>query len=219
MNISIISFHNGCTSAYYSGNLYNDEKVIDTIDIGFDPTGDHPLELVEMCRKEIRFCAFDIANAYAKSVEAILSLYSSYTDYVNKNWRDLRTSVVYVTYTNREDYHSVKSLLDGYGIQATYYMEQHLMALSCDYRDDYCCRILYENKFSDAHYTPYVCAILDAGQYSSTTVFKNKVEKTLRVRNEEIVYFLLACATQCYFTNNKRYPYLSYELDVMPRHR
>ena len=211
MSVAIISFRNGSVQAYYKNDWYNNDKVVKTLDIGYEPAGDHPVIISEGCRNEIRPLAFDIANAYAQGLEGILSFYSSYTEYVNKNWMELKSRKVYVTYTNLNECCSVKKLLDEYGINAIYWKEQHLMALSCDYRDDISCRIIYENKYCDAHYFPSFCEIINSGDCPVPAHLGYEVEKTFRLRDNEVKYFLIACATLRYCAD-KHYHEFSYDL-------
>ena len=215
MSVAIISFRNGCVQAYYKHNWYNNDKVVKTLDIGYEPAGDHPLTISELCRNEIKPFAFDIANAYAQGLEGILSFYSSHIDYVEKNWLKLKTERVYVTYSDQKEFFSVNKLFDKYGINATYWKEQHLMALSCDYRDDICCRIIYDNKFCDAHYCPYDCEIINSGNCPVPTNLGYKVEKTFRLRDNEVTYFLIACATLRYCAD-KHYHEFCYKLHESP---
>lgn len=212
MSLSIVSFRYGCIEAYHEGNVYVDEKVEYTIFTGYDPASDAHSSLIEQCRNEILPCAFDLANAFAQSVDTIFALHATPIEYIEKNWSDLQKGKVYVIYTDSYDLELVKRTLEMYGINATYYVEQHLMALSCDNHDDICCRILYDDKFCDAYYSPYVCRIKNAGYLPVPRNLQYRVEKTYRLLDSEIMWFMLASATLRY-CSDKHYREFLYDFE------
>lgn len=206
MSVSIISFRGGQLSSYCFGNIYNDDQVLTTLEMGYNPAADCPLSMVEFAQQELKPTVFGIANAYAQSLEGILGMGQSLEKYIEDEHLNLSKGITYVTYSKKDEFDAAHKLLKKFDIDGIIIKEQNLMALSCEYNDDICGRIVYDDKYVDAHYCPYSYELLRSGFCSDldANVPNYRVEKTFRIRDNEIVFFLLACATYLY-CQKKRY--------------
>ena len=211
MSVSIISFRGGQLSSYCFGNIYNDDQVLTTLEMGYNPAADCPFPMVEFAQQKLKPSVFEIANAYAQSLEGILGMGLSLEKYIEGEHLNLSKGITYVTYSTKDEFGIAHKLLEKYNVDAIIIKEQNLMALSCEYTDDIICRIVYDDKYVDAHYCPYSYELLRSGFCSDleANAPRYRVEKTYRIRNNEIVFFLLACATYLY-CQKKRYTGVSY---------
>ena len=200
MSVSIISFQRGVVHSYIDGNIYNDDSVLPQLDMGYNPAADFPLPMVELAQQELKPTVFGIANAYAQSMEGILGMGLSLEKYIEGERLNLSKGITYITYSTKNEFDIAHKLLEKFDIDGIIIKEQNLMALSCEYDDDICCRIVYDDKYVDAHYCPYNYELLRSGFCSDLEANApfNRVEKAYRIRNNEIVFFLLACATYLY---------------------
>lgn len=211
MSVSIISFRGGQLSSYCFGNIYNDDQVLTTLEMGYNPAADCPFSMVEFAQQKLKPTVFGIANAYAQSLEGILGMGLSLEKYIEGEHLNLSKGITYVTYSTKDEFGIAHKLLEKYNVGAIIIKEQNLMALSCEYTDDIICRIVYDDKYVDAHYCPYNYELLRSGFCSDleANAPRYRVEKTYRIRNNEIVFFLLACATYLY-CGKKRYTGFDY---------
>lgn len=211
MSVSIISFRGGQLSSYCFGNIYNDDQVLTTLEMGYNPAADCPFPMVEFAQQKLKPTVFGIANAYAQSLEGILGMGLSLEKYIEGEHLNLSKGITYVTYSTKDEFGIAHKLLEKYHVDAIIIKEQNLMALSCEYTDDIICRIVYDDKYVDAHYCPYSYELLRSGFCSDleANAPRYRVEKTYRIRNNEIVFFLLACATYLY-CGKKRYTGFDY---------
>ena len=164
MSVSIISFQRGVVHSYIDGNIYNDDSVLPQLDMGYNPAADFPLPMVEFAQQELKPTVFGIANAYAQSMEGILGMGLSLEKYIEGERLNLSKGITYITYSTKNEFDIAHKLLEKFDIDGIIIKEQNLMALSCEYNDDICGRIVYDDKYVDAHYCPYSYELLRSEQ-------------------------------------------------------
>lgn len=132
MSVSIISFRDGQLSSYCFGNIYNDDQVLTTLDMGYNPAADCPFPMVEFAQQKLKPTVFGIANAYAQSLEGILGMGLSLEKYIEGEHLNLSKGITYVTYSTKDEFGIAHKLLEKYHVDAIIIKEQTLIALSCE---------------------------------------------------------------------------------------
>ncbi len=191
------------------GNIYIDNSVLSKFNMGYNPSCDCLLSVVEYTQQVLGPSVSSIVSEYEESLERIIGLNQSLEDYIEDEYKKLRLGVTYVTYATKSDFEIAHELQEKYNIYII--KEQNMIALSCECRDDICCRIVYDNKYCDTHYTPYSYELLRSGFCSDVEAQLPgyKIEKTLNISSDKISYYLIACATYLY-CKEKRYTGFDY---------
>ena len=84
MSVSIISFRGGLLSSYCYGNIFNDDQVLTTLEMGYNPASDCPFSMVEFAQQKLKPTVFGIANAFAQSLEGLMGMELSLEKYMER---------------------------------------------------------------------------------------------------------------------------------------